>query len=69
MLDALLATIGTLGILLTLALKFGKAGADAMQREAERQDDPAGAARKTPAGRRPCPHRRSRRRLLKGTGR
>ena len=69
MLDALLATIGTLGILLTLAIRFGKAGAAATEREADVRDDPSDAVPETPAGRRACPHRRSRRRLLKGTGR
>lgn len=69
MLDALLATIGTLGILLTLAVKF-RAGA--VQREASEaggEDDATDAAAPTPGGRRACPHRRARRRLLKGTGR
>ena len=72
MLDALLATIRTLGILLTLAIKF-KAGADTVPGEAGRQDDieadASDAAAPTPDGRRICPHRRARRRLLKGTGR
>lgn len=73
MLDALLATIGTLGILLTLAVKF-RAGA--VQREASEadseaagEDDATDAAAPAPGGRRACPHHRARRRLLKGTGR
>ncbi|WP_313705626.1 hypothetical protein [Massilia sp.] len=71
-----MATIGTLGILLTLAVKF-RAGA--VQREASEADSEAGeaggeddatdAAAPTPGGRRACPHRRARRRLFKGTGR
>lgn len=69
MLDALLATIGILGILLTLAIKFSKAAAAAMQGAADSQDDAADAAAQTPAGRRACPHRRSRRPPIKGTGR
>ena len=69
MLDALLATIGALGILLTLAIKFSTAAAAAMQRAADSQDDPADAAAQTPARRRACLHRRSRRPLIKETGR
>lgn len=62
MLDALLATIGTLGILATLALRFGKGCADALVRNALDRH-PGQAPAPVPAlARVPCPHRRLRRR-------
>ena len=66
MLDALLATIGTLGILATLALGFGKACTEALVRNAlDRHpgQDPAPVPAPVPVlARVACPHRRLRRR-------
>ncbi|MGI4841898.1 MAG: hypothetical protein ACRYF7_01160 [Janthinobacterium lividum] len=65
MLDALLATIGILGLLATIALKFGKSCQEAMARHAERQEDPSATA-PAPAAKRACPHRRPRRKAPAG---
>ena len=59
MLDALLATIGILGLLATIAVKFGKSCADAVARHAERREDPLDTG-PAPAAKRACPHRRRR---------
>lgn len=74
MLDALLATIGTLGILASLLAKRGKAGADAEAeadtgpREPAGQDDRQDAVPAMHGRRRGCPRRRVRARVAKGTG-
>ncbi len=65
MLDALLATIGILGLLATVAVKFGTSCTEAMARHAERQEDPPDTA-PAPASARACPHRRRRRKAAAG---
>ena len=65
MLDALLATIGILGLLATIAVKFGKSCTEAMARHAERQQDPLDTG-SAPAAKRACPHRRRRRKASTG---
>ena len=74
MLDALLATIGTLGVLASLLAKRGKAGtgagadADAAPCETDGQDDSQDAVPALHGKRRGCPHRRVRARAVRGTG-
>jgi len=63
MLDALLATIGILGLLATIAVKFGKSCTEAMARHAERHEDPPETG-PAPASPRACPHRRRRSKAL-----
>ena len=65
MLDALLATIGVLGLLATIAVKFGKSCTEAMARHAERREDPPDTG-PAPAAKRVCPHRRRRRKAAAG---
>lgn len=65
MLDALLATIGILGILATFALKRSKACADAMLHAAA-EDNPSPPDAAMP-GQRACPRRRQGRRPFMGT--
>ncbi|MEW6371819.1 MAG: hypothetical protein AB1584_12850 [Pseudomonadota bacterium] len=74
MLDALLATIGTLGVLASLLAKRGNAGAgadtdtDAASCEPAAQDDRQEAAPAMPGRRRECRRRRVRARVARGTG-
>ena len=70
MLDALLATIGTLGVLASLLAKRGKAGAgaDAASCETDGQDNSQDAVPALHGKRRGCPHRRVRARAVRGTG-
>lgn len=69
MLDALLATIGTLGVLASLVARRGHAvpGGDALASDSQDgQDRPCAA---TPGGRRRCRQRRPQSRLSRETGR
>ena len=72
MLDALLATIGTLGVPASLLAKRGKAGpdadADAAACEPDAEDERQDAVAARQDRRRGCPHRRVRPRAAKGTG-
>ncbi|XYJ12449.1 hypothetical protein ACSUZJ_10815 [Telluria sp. B2] len=74
MLDALLATIGTLGVLASLLAKRGKTGtqadadADTASCEPAAQDDRQDTGPAMHGKRRGCSHRRVRVRLARGTG-
>lgn len=65
MLDALLATIGILGLLATIAIKFGKSCTDAMARHTDSREDPP-ETEPPPGDKRACPHRRRRRNASAG---
>lgn len=65
MLDALLATIGVLGLLATIAVKFGTSCTEAMARHAEQHGDPPENGQ-APASAPACPHRRRRRKAPAG---
>ena len=74
MLDALLATIGTLGVLASLLAKRGKAGtradadADTAACEPAAPEDRQDAVPAMHGKRRGCPHRRVRAHVTRGTG-
>jgi len=74
MLDALLATIGTLGVLASLLAKRGNAGGaadaatDTASCEPAAQDERQDAAAALHGKRRGCRHRRVRARVARGTG-
>jgi hypothetical protein len=65
MLDALLETIGTLGILASLAAKFGKPSADAMACDAAGRDRLHATVSAFPSMHSDRSHRRIRRRVRK----